>query len=151
MYKSTVESDSAHRRWLPGRCLDISLVYKHLHIIFHIFLSHKCLIMGLFKIFTYSSITMVTHECDFFPFFFYYVVIQFKFFCLFIDICLYYSTSYCTCMTMMTNYTVIYMYLNMLLIFSGVCSSYITCIHVPSHYVLNGKLSEEWGSSANRV
>ena len=45
--------------------LDISLVYKHLHIIFHIFLSHKWLTMGLLKIFTYSSITMVIHECHF--------------------------------------------------------------------------------------
>ena len=128
--------------------LDISLDYKHLHIIFHIFLSHKCLTMSLLKIFTYSSITMVTHECDFFslfPFFFYYVVIQFKFLCLFINISLYYSTSSCTCMIMMTNYTVIYMYLNSLLLFSGVCSSCIMCIQVQSHYVLKGKLSEEGG------
>ena len=89
---------------------------------------------------------MVTHECDFFLSFFHYVVIQFIFLCLFIDICLYYSTSSCTCMIMMTNYTVIYMYLNMLLIFSGVRGSYITCIHVQSHYVLKGKLSEEGGA-----
>ena len=27
----------------------------------------------------------------------------------------------------------------------GVCGSYITCIHVQSHYVLKGKLSEEGG------
>ena len=47
----------------PPYYLDISLVYKHLHIIFLIFLSHKCQTMGLLKIFTYSSITMVTHEC----------------------------------------------------------------------------------------
>ena len=127
---------------------DISLVYKHLHIIFHIFISHKWLTMGLLKIFTYSSITMVTHECHFFLFFYYYVVIKFKFVYLFIDICLYYSTSSCTCMIIMTNYTVIYMFLNLLLIVSG---SYITCIHVQSHYVLKGKLSEEGGSSASRV
>ena len=80
-----------------------------------------------------------------FPFFFYDVVIQFKFLCLFIDICLYYSTSSCTSMIMITNYTVIYMYLNMhiLLIFSSVCGYYIKCIHVQSHYVLMGKLREE--------
>ena len=33
----------------------------------------------------------------------------------------------------------------MLLIFSGVRGSYITCIHVQCHYVLKGKLSEERG------
>ena len=125
---------------------DISIVYKHLHIIFHIFISLKWLTMGLLKILTYSSITMVTPEYHFFSFFYYYVVIKFK--CLFIDLCLFYSISSCTCMIIMTSYTVIYMFLNVLLIVSG---SYITCIHVQSHYVLKGKLSVEGGSSASRV
>ena len=68
-----------------------------------------------------SSITMVTPEYHFFSFFYYYVVIKFK--CLFIDLCLFYSISSCTCMIIMTSYTVIYMFLNVLLIVSG---SYIT-------------------------
>ena len=48
---------------------DISIVYNHLHIIFHIFISLKWLTMGLLKrLLTYSSITMVTPEYHFFLF-----------------------------------------------------------------------------------
>ena len=66
-----------------------------------------------------------------------------EFVCLFIGLYLYHSTRSCTCV--MTNDTVIYLYLNSLLIFNGVCGSYVTYLQVQYHYVLNDELSEEGG------
>ena len=111
---------------------------KYLHIYFPVFLSYNGITKIFQNTFTFFSITILTFECKFFslcPCYLHYVHVVVQFNIVFLFIGMYYSTSVCTCM--MSNFSVIYMYMNSLLIFNTVYVSDI--IQVPSHYVPKGK------------
>ena len=135
-------SDILYYNWFY--CLYVQLIFitpyylylyldnKYLHIYFPVFLSYN----GITKIFqntlTFFSITILTFECKFFslcPCYLHYVHVVVQFNIVFLFIGMYYSTSACTCM--MSNFSVIYMYMNSLLIFNTVYVSDI--IQVQSH------------------
>ena len=110
---------------------------KYIHINFALFLPYNGITKILQNTFTFCSITILTYVCVFLcSCYFYYVHVVVQFNVVFLFIGMYYSTSAYTCM--MSNFSVIYMYMNSPLIFNTVYVS--DNIQVQSHYVPKSKL-----------